>query len=330
MRKYLILFFCYWAINTNAQMAIGTTSPDASAILDLTGTDGGFLMPRMTASQKSAIASPVRGLMIYQTDNTPGYYYYSGTSWNGPLSITGVSDLLKLNGSVAATANINLNGYKAINVATPTETGDLATKQYVDGLNGGLVWKESAKDFASSTPAGPTSGVRYVLTAAWGGGAINDIATYSGSSWSFSSPSAKDAIFLTTPSNGYVFNGSTWQKFSGGTIYSFSSGLQNSNNTISLATSGVTTTAIADAAVTAAKLNAMGATSSQYMAFNGTAWAPTTGSFGTVTSVSVGSGLSVSNASTTPTISLTTVPLANGGTGTSTGSITGTLFAYLL
>lgn len=324
MKKYLILFFCCWAINIDAQMAIGTTNPQASAMLELNGTDGGFLLPRMTASQKSAIASPVRGLMIYQTDGTPGFYFYSGTAWNGPLSITGVSNLLKLNGSVAATANLNLNGFKVINVATPTESGDVVNKQYVDGLNGGLIWKESGKDFAASTPAAPVAGVRYVLTGAWGGGAINDIATYSGSSWSFLSPSAKDAIFLTTPSNGYVFNGTTWQKFSSGTIYTFSSGLQNSSNTISLATSGVTTSTIADAAITAAKLNSMGATTSQYLVYNGIAWSPTSVSFGTVTSVAVGSGLSVSNATTTPTISLSTVPVTNGGTGTTNGSITGT------
>ena len=68
----------------------------------------------------------------------------------------------------------------------------------------------------------------------------------------------------------------------------------------------------------------MGATSGQILRYNGSAWAAATPSSGTVTSVSVGSGLSVTNATTTPTISLTTVPVANGGTGSTNGSITGT------
>ena len=64
-------------------VGIGTTSftPDASSILELRNTDGGFLMPRMTQAQRDAIAGPASGLMIYQTNNTPGYYYYDGSSW---------------------------------------------------------------------------------------------------------------------------------------------------------------------------------------------------------------------------------------------------------
>lgn len=64
-------------------VGIGTTSftPDASSILELRSTDGGFLMPRMTEAQRDAISSPASGLMIYQTNNGPGYYYYDGSVW---------------------------------------------------------------------------------------------------------------------------------------------------------------------------------------------------------------------------------------------------------
>lgn len=48
------------------------------------------------------------------------------------------------------------------------------------------------------------------------------------------------------------------------------------------------------------------------------------GGSGTVTSVTGTSPISVTNGTTTPVISLTTVPVANGGTGTTNGSITGT------
>ena len=53
----------------NAQVGIGTTTPDASAALDVESTDKGFLPPRLTSAQRNAIASPVEGLTIYNTDN---------------------------------------------------------------------------------------------------------------------------------------------------------------------------------------------------------------------------------------------------------------------
>ena len=61
---------------------IGTTSPNASSLLEVKSTTKGVLFPRMTLSQRNAIVSPATGLLIYQTDNTPGYYYYNGSGWN--------------------------------------------------------------------------------------------------------------------------------------------------------------------------------------------------------------------------------------------------------
>ena len=77
-----ILFFSIFigCIFTNtAQVGIGTTNPDGSSILDITSTDKGILIPRMTQAARNLIGSPVNGLLIYQTDNTPGFYYYNGT-----------------------------------------------------------------------------------------------------------------------------------------------------------------------------------------------------------------------------------------------------------
>ena len=86
-------------INNTGNIGIGTTSPNASAKLDITATDGGLLIPRMTQTQRNAITSPATGLQIYQTDNTPGFYYYNGTAW---ISSLGADNL----GNHTATQNV--------------------------------------------------------------------------------------------------------------------------------------------------------------------------------------------------------------------------------
>jgi hypothetical protein len=67
-------------------VGIGTTAPAASAALEIRSTSQGLLLPRLTLAQRTALtasttAPPVPGLIIYQTDNTPGLYAYDGTSW---------------------------------------------------------------------------------------------------------------------------------------------------------------------------------------------------------------------------------------------------------
>ncbi len=64
------------------QISDGTSStPNASSVLDLVSTTKGFLPPRMTAAQRTAIASPAVGLMVYQTDGTEGLYIFRSTGW---------------------------------------------------------------------------------------------------------------------------------------------------------------------------------------------------------------------------------------------------------
>ena len=54
---------------------------DSTAMLDVSSTTKGLLIPRMTAQQKNGIATPATGLLIYQTDGDTGFYYYNGTNW---------------------------------------------------------------------------------------------------------------------------------------------------------------------------------------------------------------------------------------------------------
>lgn len=51
-------------------VGIGTTTPAASAKLDVSSTTQGLLLPRMTSTQRDAISSPAAGLLIYNTTTT--------------------------------------------------------------------------------------------------------------------------------------------------------------------------------------------------------------------------------------------------------------------
>jgi hypothetical protein len=71
----------------NGQIGIGTSSPDASAALDITATNKGLLIPRIalnSTTDASTITSPAAGLLIYNTNTSlsdgSGIYYNSGTS----------------------------------------------------------------------------------------------------------------------------------------------------------------------------------------------------------------------------------------------------------
>jgi len=76
---FTLLALFAFALTVNAQVGVGIATPDGSALLDVTSTTKGFLAPRMTETQKNAIASPATGLVVYQTDGTAGFYYNSGT-----------------------------------------------------------------------------------------------------------------------------------------------------------------------------------------------------------------------------------------------------------
>jgi hypothetical protein len=81
MNKTLLTLLISLSFAANAQVGIGTTTPSASAALDISSTTKGILTPRMTQAQRTAITSPATGLLTYQTDGTSGYYYYNGTAW---------------------------------------------------------------------------------------------------------------------------------------------------------------------------------------------------------------------------------------------------------
>ena len=87
---------------TTGSAGIGTLTPDASAILEVSSTLKGLLLPRMTKTQRDAIASPAIGLLIYQTNSTRGFYMYNGSVWTAvtPLRATTTLNNLAVNTAI--------------------------------------------------------------------------------------------------------------------------------------------------------------------------------------------------------------------------------------
>ena len=89
MNKYLLTILSIFVINfnlfsQNQNVAINNTGalPDASAMLDVSSSAKGLLIPRMTTVERNSISNPATGLVVY--DKTLNeFYYHNGTAWTG-------------------------------------------------------------------------------------------------------------------------------------------------------------------------------------------------------------------------------------------------------
>jgi hypothetical protein len=213
----LIILLC----NANGQSVVFTddpayTSGHASTVLDVKSTSKGFLVPRMTLAQRPS--SPATGLMIYQTDNTPGFYYYNGSGWAlvGPsvdgsetkvsagtnLSVTGsgttgspyVVNATAADGSetkIDAGTNVTLSG-----------TGTSANHYIVNGPTAdGSETKISAGTNVTVTGSG-TSASHYIVNAAAGNGSETKIDAGTNVTVTGSGTSASHYVINSTGGNG--------------------------------------------------------------------------------------------------------------------------------
>ncbi|MEM6298423.1 MAG: hypothetical protein AAF740_07020 [Bacteroidota bacterium] len=87
-------------VNTTfAQVGINSdnSDPDNSAMLDVSSTEKGVLIPRMTTSERDAITSPATGLLVYDTE-TGSFWFYENSQWNeirnGAINYSDLADSL--------------------------------------------------------------------------------------------------------------------------------------------------------------------------------------------------------------------------------------------
>lgn len=95
------------AYSAYSQVGIGTTTPDQSAILDVSSTTGGLLLPRMNEVQRDAISNPATGLLIYFIDvNQQCLQVYNGSSWENIYCPTTNTVPSATNVTITGTLNI--------------------------------------------------------------------------------------------------------------------------------------------------------------------------------------------------------------------------------
>jgi hypothetical protein len=114
------LFFFLFSIQLYAQTGIGTTTPEASAKLDISSTNKGFLPPRITLTSltdNTTIPNPATGLLVYNTGNNvglvAGYYYWNGSSWATIATATGSgvsASYARGSRTTAQTSGLSTNG----------------------------------------------------------------------------------------------------------------------------------------------------------------------------------------------------------------------------
>lgn len=144
---------------SGGNVGVGTATPAASAALDVAATDKGILVPRLSLAQRDAVASPATGLLVFQTDNTPGFYFFDGAQW---ASVSAGGAVVS---SVSATAPLASSGGSAptlsIQTASASQAGALSSTDWT-------TFNNKASSGANSTITS-LSGLTTDLSVAQGG-----------------------------------------------------------------------------------------------------------------------------------------------------------------
>ncbi len=76
----MFLTICFQSLNAQVGINTDNSDPDASAMLDISSTDKGMLIPRMTSAQRTTINNPALGLLVFDTD-TESFWFHQTVGW---------------------------------------------------------------------------------------------------------------------------------------------------------------------------------------------------------------------------------------------------------
>jgi hypothetical protein len=166
MKKIVLLAFLFLGLGkvgfSQNNVGVGTTSPDVSAVLDVSATDKGMLVPRLTILQRLAIQNPATGLLVYDiTDNCFWYFKDPTNGWTslcasavGPTGPTGANGAAGANGNPGPTGPAGAAG-AAGTAGAPGATGPTGPSGF-DGATGPTGPAGSASATGATGPTGPS------------------------------------------------------------------------------------------------------------------------------------------------------------------------------
>jgi hypothetical protein len=205
MKKYyfilLLLFTGILITQAQDNVGIGTTTPHNSAVLDINSNNKGLLVPRLTQAERENINNPAVGLLVYQTNNLKGFYYYTPTGWKifamGNLAV--ITDSINITQNYTFTGTVQTfvvpNGVTKVTITAKGAEGgfgvihqpNVAIEYPAGGLGGTVTgtFNVTAGDtlfiYVGAKPSTPFDNVttNSMITGGWNGGG-NGIAEFTG------------------------------------------------------------------------------------------------------------------------------------------------------
>lgn len=102
MKNLILLLIVILSTESFSQVAIGTTNPSSSSILELESTTKTFVPPRMTATQMNAIVSPLNGAIVYNSTED-ALYLKTSSGWKSMFFVN--NEVILLNKEFTAGNN---------------------------------------------------------------------------------------------------------------------------------------------------------------------------------------------------------------------------------
>ena len=344
-------------------VAVGTASPSPAAVLDLTSTSKGLLLPRLTFVQRSSIVSPEAGLILWCTD--------CGANGDGELQVYNGTNFENM---VGANVQFALPTISATSAATAITSSSFTTGGSIGSDGGalvtarGVVWNTSTNptislttktsdgtgigNFSSSV-TGLTSGVTYYVRAY----ATNSVGTKYGPEINVNSAQGVATLATTTAASSITTTSASSGgniTYNGGATVTASGVVWSTSASPTVALSTKTTDGAADGTFSSSitglspgtlyyvrsyATNSVGTSYGEQISFNSatpltlaattaaSSIANTTATSGGDISSDGGSAVTargiVWGTTTNPTTALTTKTTDGTGTGTFTSSLTG-------